>query len=81
MLVKKGKPRPTNSMYMNLWTWSNFDEEQRKFVREKKHQHDQIFEKIKIDEIVSIEVIMHSNPRWDVPITNCFFVDDLHRKM
>lgn len=62
--------------YINMWTWTNFDEERRCFVGDKRHQYDQTFEKVRIDDIVYVEAIMNSNPRWDVPITNSFFIDE-----
>lgn len=58
--------------YINLWTWDNLDEEKHVLIGEDDSRYNQSFKKVVIDNIVWIEAILHSNPRWGGRLTNSF---------
>ena len=60
--------------YMIIWTWDNLDEENHKLIGDEKNKYNQIFKKVNIDEIIKVESILYSNPRWRGKLTNEFFV-------
>ena len=58
--------------YIYLWTFDNLDEEQHKLVGSDDKKYNQTFNKVNIDDIIKIEAILYSNPRWGVSLTNKF---------
>lgn len=60
--------------YIYLWTWVNLDETTHKLFGSDKYS--QTFQKVYIADMVTIESILHSNPRWGGKLTNKFFNDD-----
>ncbi len=58
--------------YINLWTFDNLDEEQHKLVGENDNRYNQTFKKINIEDIIKVEAILYSNPRWGTKLTNKF---------
>lgn len=69
--------------YINLWTYDLLDEETHKLVGTDNNRYNQTTIKIFIDDIVEIEAILHSNPRWGTMLTNkfCFFKNDNKEKL
>ena len=57
-----------------LWTWDNLDEENHKLIGDEKNKYNQTFKKVNIDEIIKVESILYSNPRWGGKLTNKFFI-------
>lgn len=58
--------------YIYLWTFDNLDEEQHKLTGTGDQKYDQTFNKVSIDDIIKIEAILYSNPRWGTKLTNKF---------
>ena len=58
-----------------LWTWDHLDEETHKLVGDVETKFDQTFVPVIIDEIICIDAILHSNPRWGGRLTNSFSID------
>lgn len=58
--------------YINLWTWDNLDEDKHELIGDDDSKYNQSFKKVKIKDIVRIEAILHSNPRWGGKLTNNF---------
>ena len=61
--------------YILLWTWSNLDEKNNILIGDENSKYNQTFNKVNIDEIIKVEAILHSNPRWGGKLTNEFFID------
>ena len=57
-----------------LCTWDNLDEENHKLIGDKKSKYNQTIKKVSIKEIIKIETILYSNPRYGGKLTNKFFV-------
>ena len=57
-----------------LWTWDNLDEENHKLIGDKESKYNQTFKKVSIKEIIKIETILYSNPRYGGNLTNKFFI-------
>ena len=57
-----------------LWTWDNLDEENHKLIGDENNKYNQTFKKVIIDEIIKVESILYSNPRWGGRLTNKFFI-------
>ena len=57
-----------------LWTWDNLDEENHKLIGDKESKYNKTFKKVSIKEIIKIETILYSNPRYGGQLTNKFFV-------
>jgi len=58
--------------YINLWTWDNLDENKHELIGNDDSRYNQSFKKVMIDNIVCIEAILYSNPRWGGRLTNSF---------
>ncbi len=58
--------------YIYLWTFDNLVEEQHKLVGTDENKYNQTFNKVNIDDIIKIEAILYSNPRWGTRLTNKF---------
>lgn len=58
-----------------LWTWEHLDEETHKLTGDINTKYDQIYTPVTVDDIVRIDAILHSNPRWGGMPTNRFFID------
>ena len=57
-----------------LWTWDNLDEENHKLIGDKESKYNKTFKKVSIKEIIKIETILYSNPRYGGQLANKFFV-------
>ena len=57
-----------------LWTWDNLDEENHKLIGDENNKYNQTFKKVITDEIIKVESILYSNPRWGGRLTNKFFI-------
>ncbi len=57
-----------------LWTWDNLDEENHKLIGDGNNKYNQTFKKVIIDEIIKVESILYSNPRWGGKLTNKFSI-------
>ena len=57
-----------------LWTWDNLDEENHKLIGDENNKYNQTFKKVIIDEIIKVESILYSNPRWGGKLTNKFSI-------
>lgn len=62
--------------FIYLWTWKNLDEEINTLIGDEISQYDVNLEKVNIDEIIKIESILYSGPRWGGKLTNKFFIDN-----
>lgn len=58
--------------YIYLITWKNLDEDKHELIGDDNTKYDQLFEKVNIKDIDSIEAILYSNPRWGGRLTNKF---------
>lgn len=58
--------------YIELWTWDNLDEEKHKLIGNIDSKYNQTFRQIKIADIIKIEAILNSNPRYGGRLTNSF---------
>ena len=58
------------SDYIVMWTWNNLDEETQTFTDD----DPQAEEEVLIEDIITIESIMYSHPRWGAKLTNTFFI-------
>lgn len=57
--------------YINLWTWDNLDEDKHELIGDDS-RYNQTFKKVNIKDIIRIEAILHSNPKWGGKLTNSF---------
>ena len=55
-----------------LWTWDNLDETTHQLVGEGMEKYDQTYVPVKIENIMRIDAILYSNPRWGARLTNRF---------
>lgn len=60
--------------YIYLWTWDNLDETNPKLIGDDKNRYDQTYKKVIIDDILMVESILYSNPRWGGKLTNKFTI-------
>lgn len=58
--------------YINLWTWDNLDEDNHELIGDNDSKYNQTFKRVNIKDIIRIEAILHSNPRWGGKLTNRF---------
>lgn len=58
--------------YINLWTWDNLDEDNHELIGDNDSKYNQTFKRVNIKDIIRIEAILHSNPRWGGRLTNRF---------
>jgi len=58
--------------YINIWTWDNIDENEHKLIGNDNSKYNKTFIPVKISEIIKIEAILYSNPRWGAELTNQF---------
>lgn len=58
--------------YINLWTWDNLDEDKHELIGDNDSKYNQTFKKVNIRDIIRIEAILYSNPRWGGELTNSF---------
>lgn len=61
--------------FIYLWTWDYLDEKTHKLIGDDTTKFDQTFVPVPIHEIIRIDAILFSNPRWGGKLTNRFFVD------
>ena len=60
-----------------LWTWDNLDEETHQLIGDEETKFNTTYTPIFIDDIISIDVILFSAPRWGGRLYNHFFIDTL----
>lgn len=60
--------------YIYLWIWENLDEKTHRLFGDNKNKFNQIFKKVDIIDIVEVEVILYSNPRFGGVLTNEFYL-------
>ena len=58
--------------FIYLWTWDHLDEETHRLVGDFSSKFNQTFVPVEIQEIESIDAILHSNPRWGGKLINRF---------
>jgi len=58
--------------YIYLFTWTNLDEETHKLIGDDESKYDQTYTRVNIDEMIGVEAILFSNPRWGGQLTNLF---------
>ena len=61
--------------YIYLWTWDHLDEKIHRLVGDDDTKFDQTHVPVPIHEIIHIDAILYSNPRWGGRLTNRFFID------
>ncbi len=57
---------------IDLWTWSNIDETTHRLIGEGSAKFDQTWVCARISDILHIDAVLHSNPRWGGLLTNRF---------
>lgn len=73
--VYKNSPLPFDEKvhdFIYLWKWENLDEKTHQLIGDDIHKYDQIFQRVEIQDIETMECILHSNPRWGTELTNKF---------
>ncbi len=60
--------------YIHLWTWDNLNEETHQLYGDSQSKHSQTYMPIKIDDIVKMDAILYSNPRFGTMLTNTFWL-------
>lgn len=58
--------------YINLWTWDNLDEDKHELIGDNDSKYNKTFKRVNIKDIVYIEAVLCSNPRWGGRLTNNF---------
>jgi len=58
--------------YIYLVTWTNLDEETHELVGDGDSMYDRTYTRVNIDDIISVEAILFSNPKWGGRLTNLF---------
>lgn len=58
--------------YIYLSTWDNLDEKSHKLSGTVEEKYNQTHTKVYIEDIIKVESILHSNPRWGGLLTNKF---------
>lgn len=58
--------------FIYLWKWENLDEETHQLIGANNKKYNQINQKVEIEEILKMECILYSNPRWGGKLTNRF---------
>lgn len=58
--------------YIYLVTWTNLDEETHELIGDDDSMYDKTFTRVDIDDIISVEAILFSNPKWGGRLTNLF---------
>lgn len=61
--------------YINLWKWANLDESKHRLVGDDDTKYDTINTRVAIADILHIDAILYSHPRWGCGLTNRFFID------
>lgn len=62
----------SNKEYINLATFDNLDEDKHELIGDDDSKYNQTFKRVNIKDIIRIEAILHSNPRWGGRLTNRF---------
>ena len=60
-----------------LWTWDNIDEDSHTLIGDDTVKYNQTHVPARIDQILRIEAILYSNPRWGGTLTNRFFIENI----
>ena len=70
----RGEPPYDGSVHdvVYLWTWEHLDEETHRLMGDERTRFDQTFVSVPIHEIVGMDAILYSNPRWGGRLTNRF---------
>lgn len=59
-------------MIIYLWTWDNLDEKSHTLIGNDENRYNQTFRSVALGEIMKVESILYSNPRFGSPLTNKF---------
>lgn len=62
--------------YINLCIFVNLDEDKNQLIGNDDSKYEQSYIKVEIEDIETIEAILHSNPRWGTSLTNKFQFSD-----
>ena len=57
---------------INLWTWTNLDEDRHCLVGGNETRFDQTWIAVEICDIIHVDAVLYSNPRWGGRLTNRF---------
>ena len=60
--------------YIHLWTWDNLNEETHQLEGDAQSKYSQTYTPIKIIDILKMDVILYSNPRFGTRLTNTFWL-------
>ncbi len=60
--------------YIHLWTWDNLNEETHQLDGDAKSKYSQTYTAIKITDILKMDAILYSNPRFGTRLTNTFWL-------
>lgn len=58
--------------YIYLWTWDNLDEKTHQLIGRDDERYNTTHKLVYISDIVKIETILYSNPKWGGKLTNKF---------
>ena len=58
-----------------LSTWDNLDETTHRLIGDGETKYSQTSLPVRVDDILSVDAILYSNPRWGARLTNHFFID------
>ena len=58
--------------YIYLYTWDNLDEDKHELIGADELKYNRTFKKVDIEDIVRIEAILYSSPKWGGRLTNSF---------
>lgn len=58
--------------YIYLWTWDNLDEKTNQLIGKGSERYNTTHKLVYISDIVKIESILYSNPKWGGKLTNKF---------
>lgn len=61
--------------FIYLWTWKYLNEETHQLIGDGNSKFEQDYVSVRVDDILHIDAILHSNPRWGGMLTNKFFVE------
>lgn len=59
--------------YIHLWTWDNLNEKTHQLEGDLQSKYSQTYTPIKIIDILKMDAILYSNPRFGTRLTNTFW--------
>ena len=66
-----------NEPVIYLWTWDNIDEDTHTLVGDDSTKYNQTHVPARINQILRIDAILYSNPRWGGVLTNKFYIENV----